>query len=55
VTYEIEVADPRAPGLADRIASALQDAVKVRGAVRFVPTGSLGEGGKRIDDQRKWS
>ena len=41
------------PELADGIAAALQEAVKVRGTVRFVPTGSLGEGGKRIDDRRK--
>jgi phenylacetate-CoA ligase len=55
LAYEIEVADPRVPGLADRIAAALQEAVKVRGSVRFVPMGSLGGGGRRIDDQRKWS
>jgi len=55
LAYEIEVVDPRVPGLADRIAAALQEAVKVRGSVRFLPTGSLGDGGKRIDDQRKWT
>ena len=54
LAYEVEVEDPRIPGLGERIAVALQEAVKVRGAVRFVPRGALGEGGKRIDDRRRW-
>jgi phenylacetate-CoA ligase len=34
---------------------ALQDAVKVRGAVTLVPAGELGEVPRRIDDRRSWT
>jgi hypothetical protein len=54
LAYEVEVEDPRVPGLGECIAAALQEVVKVRGTVRFVPIGALGEGGKRIDDRRRW-
>jgi phenylacetate-CoA ligase len=52
--YDVEVEDPRVAGLVERIATALQEAVKVRGTVRLVATGALGDLGKRIDDRRRW-
>ncbi|HVP68439.1 MAG TPA: hypothetical protein VMT17_14385 [Anaeromyxobacteraceae bacterium] len=52
--YEVEVEDPGTPGLADRLGAALQDVAKVRGTVRLVARGSLPDGGKRIDDRRRW-
>jgi len=52
LTYEVEATAEA--GLADRIAAALQDVVKVRGPVTLVPPGSLGESLKRIDDRRRW-
>lgn len=54
LAYAVEVDDPGAPGLAERIAGALQEEVKVRGALDLVPRGSLPEGGKRIEDRRRW-
>ncbi len=53
--YEVEVEDPRVPGLADRMTAALQEDVKVRGTLRLVPLGALPEGGRRIEDRRRWS
>jgi phenylacetate-CoA ligase len=51
-----EVASPeQAPaGLAERLVEALRDELKVRPAVRLVPTGSIPAGAKRIDDRRVW-
>ena len=54
--YDVELAAPAGDpaGLAERIAAALRDAVKVRGEVRFVDAGTLAPGAKRVDDRRVW-
>lgn len=41
-------------GLADLLVSALRDVTKLRGEVQFVPTGSLPNDGRVIEDRRKF-
>ena len=56
LAYDVELASP-ADGdatLAERLESALREAVKVRGEVRFVPQGTIAENAKRLDDRRVW-
>jgi phenylacetate-CoA ligase len=50
----VETDAPGAPGLAERVAEALREELKVRGEVRLVARGALPEGGKKIDDRRVW-
>ena len=54
--YAVELASPADAGeaLAARLADALREAVKVRGEVRFVASGTLADGAKRVDDRRVW-
>jgi phenylacetate-CoA ligase len=52
--YVVELGGPAGEGLAERLADALRDEVKVRGEVRLAPAGTLPEGAKRIDDRRVW-
>jgi hypothetical protein len=52
--YVVELGVPAAEGLAERLAEALREEVKVRGEVRLAPAGTLPEGAKRIDDRRVW-
>jgi phenylacetate-CoA ligase len=40
--------------LASRLSDSLKEALKVRGEVRLVAPGTIGEGAKRIDDRRVW-
>ena len=47
-----EVADRSA--LMSRLGDSLKEALKVRGEVQLVATGTIGEGAKRIDDRRVW-
>jgi phenylacetate-CoA ligase len=58
IAYHVELASPPAVAeagtLAGRISEALREAVKVRGEVRFVPSGTIAEGAKRVDDRRVW-
>jgi phenylacetate-CoA ligase len=50
-----EVADPADAGnLAERLAEALREEIKVRGEVRLVPAGTLAPDAKRIEDRRVW-
>ena len=46
-------ADGEEPGLAERLAEALQAVTKLRGEVRLVPRGSLPNDGRVIEDVRK--
>jgi phenylacetate-CoA ligase len=55
LTFDVEAAagaDPAAitPGLV----AAIRDVMKLRGEVRLVSSGTIAEGAKKIDDQRKW-
>ncbi len=54
--YEVELncSAPDQAGLADRLAEALREQVKVRGEVELVAPGSIPESAKRIDDRRVW-
>ena len=53
--YLVELAaETPAAGLADRLAEALRERLKVRGDVEIVPRGTLPEGAKKIDDRRVW-
>jgi phenylacetate-CoA ligase len=42
------------PGLADRVAEALRDNLKVRGEVELVPPGTIPAGARKIEDKRIW-
>ena len=56
LTYIVEL-HPNAtlePGLAERLAEALRESVKVRGEVQLAPAGTLAADAKRIDDLRVW-
>ena len=59
LAYQIELAAPpslaESARLAERMADALREAIKVRGEVRFVPVGTIVEGAKRVDDRRVWT
>jgi phenylacetate-CoA ligase len=54
LAYEVEVDDPGAAGLAERMAEALREEIKVRGEVRLLAKGSLPADAKRLDDRRVW-
>jgi hypothetical protein len=41
-------------GLADRLAEALREQLKVRGEVEIVPHGTIPAEAQRIDDRRVW-
>jgi phenylacetate-CoA ligase len=53
--YVVELADTASgEGLAERLADALKDQVKVRGDVEIVAKGTIAQGAKKIDDRRVW-
>jgi phenylacetate-CoA ligase len=56
LAYDVELAAglAGAPQLAEELAQALREAVKVRGEVRLVPPGTIPEGARRLDDRRVW-
>ena len=54
LVYEVEVDDPGITGLADKLAEALREELKVRGEVKLLAPGTLPEGGKKVDDRRVW-
>jgi phenylacetate-CoA ligase len=54
LVFEVEVERPGQAGMAEAIAEALREAVKVRGEVRLLPRGALPEGAKKVDDRRVW-
>ena len=47
-----EVSQPEK--LREEIERSVRDVMKVRGDVRFVPKGTIPDGGKKIEDQRTW-
>jgi phenylacetate-CoA ligase len=52
VALGLEVGEPTA--LKARLAEALKDALKVRGEVEIVASGSIAPGSKKIVDRRVW-
>jgi len=54
LAYEVEVPDPAQAGLAEAIAEAMREELKVRGEVRLLAPGSIPEGAKKVDDRRVW-
>jgi phenylacetate-CoA ligase len=52
--YEVEVEAPGHAGLAERMAEALREELKVRGEVKLLPKGALPAEIKRLDDRRVW-
>ena len=53
--YVVELADGAATeGLAERLAEALKDQVKVRGEIEIAASGSIAANAKKIDDRRVW-
>jgi len=54
MTLKVETAKASAPGLAERIASAVRDVTKLRADVELVVPGSLPNDGKVIEDARSY-
>lgn len=54
LTVKVAVAGPAPPGLADRIAYAVREKVKLRAAAEVVEPAALPEGAKRVVDLRRW-
>lgn len=52
--YEVEVDDPQAAGLAQTLAEALREQLKVRGEVQLLARGTLPDAFKKVDDRRVW-
>ena len=53
--YVVELAQAAASdGLAEKLATALIEQVKVRGEVEIVAVDSIAQGAKKIDDRRVW-
>jgi phenylacetate-CoA ligase len=53
--YLVELAAGAPPeGLAERLAAALREQLKVRGDVELVPPGTIAAGARKIDDRRVW-
>ena len=53
--YVVELVDTASSeGLAERLADALKDQVKVRGEVEIAAAGTITQGAKKIDDRRVW-
>jgi phenylacetate-CoA ligase len=45
---------PQPERLREEIERSVRDVMKVRGDVRFVPKGTIPDGGRKIEDQRTW-
>jgi phenylacetate-CoA ligase len=56
MTFRIELKEgvSQPEKLREEIERSIRDIIKVRGEVQFVPTGTIPEGIKKIDDQRTW-
>ena len=55
MTFRVELAEAvQAGAVAPALEAAIRDIMKLRGVVQVVPKGSIPEGAKKIDDQRKW-
>jgi phenylacetate-CoA ligase len=56
MAFRVEWKEGIAPmeGLKVEIEKSVRDIMKLRGEVQFVPTGTIPEGAKKIDDQRTW-
>jgi phenylacetate-CoA ligase len=56
MTFRIELKEevPEPEKLRGEIEGSIRDIIKVRGEVQFVPTGTILEGARKIEDQRTW-
>ena len=56
MTFRIELKEeiPQPEKLKEEIEKSIRDVMKVRGDVQFVPSGTIPEGAKKIEDQRTW-
>jgi phenylacetate-CoA ligase len=55
LVYEIELAGSADPSTwTTQLAEGLREALKVRGEIRVVPSGTLPAGAKKISDRRMW-
>ena len=54
--FRVELQEGTSPveSLKEEIEKSIRDVMKVRGAVQFVPKGTIPTGAKKIDDQRTW-
>ncbi len=55
LTFDVEPApDADRAAIEAGLPAAIRDVMKLRGEVRIVPAGTIPDGAKKIDDQRKW-
>ncbi len=54
LTFHVELGAGEDPDTVAGMVEAIREVMKLRGEVRVVAPGSIPEGAKRIDDQRKW-
>jgi phenylacetate-CoA ligase len=54
LTLTVELAAGADAAAAAGMVEAVRDVMKLRGEVRLVPSGTIPEGAKKIDDRRKW-
>ena len=54
LTLTVELAAGADAAAAPGMVEAIRDVMKLRGEVRLVPSGTIPEGAKKIDDRRKW-
>jgi phenylacetate-CoA ligase len=55
LTYVVELAPDADPAAVEAgLPGAIRDVMKLRGEVRIVPPGTIVDGAKKIEDQRKW-
>jgi phenylacetate-CoA ligase len=56
LTLQVQLKEEAAASdtLREEVERSIRDVMKLRGEVRWVPSGSIPEGSKKIDDQRTW-
>ena len=55
LTFDVEPApDADRAAIEAGLPAAIRDVMKLRGAVHIVPSGTIADGAKKIEDQRKW-
>jgi len=51
---ELKEEIPQPERLKEEVETSIREVMKLRGEVQFVPLGTIPEGAKRIEDQRRW-
>ncbi len=54
LTFTAELAPDRAAGVETGMVEAIREVMKLRGEVKVVPSGTIADGAKKVDDRRTW-